>query len=545
MKHVCTTLILLCLIANIALAHSKYTTGPEVLPTAMLALVTDEACEDETIFLSGATPAGGILSGAGVTGSSFDASVAGVGTHTITNTFTDGNGCTNIATDDIEVYELPTVSLNLGTTTACDNDMTLALTGGLPAGGTYSGTGVTGANFDVSVAGAGTHTITYTFTDGNDCTNTAQADIVVTSIPTVSLALGTTTSCDDNSTVVLSGGLPAGGTYSGTGVSGTNFDASVAGVGTHAITYIYTDGNGCTNTAQADIVVTAIPTITLAVTGVATPLLCNASNGAASGIIDITVSGGTAPYSYNWIGPNGFNATTEDLSNLPAGTYALTVRDAMGASAMESWTMDEPTTIDMLAELNHADCHSNNGPLSGSIDVIVAGGLPPYTYEWTGPGVQPFSASQFGLGSGTFTLVVTDANGCSMSDTYVLTEPTPILVDVLSQQDVSCGALGNVAVSVSGGWAPYTYEWSNGEIGPRTDNLLAGLYSVTITDSNGCSSENSYTINETGFNLDHEILSEDCTNIKIKLNLSGGVAPYVCTYTTSTGGALGKRIRHY
>ena len=218
---------------------------------------------DYDLSTSVIVPTGGAFSGPGVTGTNFDATVAGEGTHTLTYTFTDDNGCTNTATQDIAVQALPTVTFDLTETEACEDEMNQVLSEGLPAGGTYSGPGVNGTIFDASAAGPGVHPITYTFTDPSGCANTATQDITVFALPTVSLVLTTNTDCLANSTLELSDGTPTGGTYSGPGVTDTNFDASSVGVGLHTITYAYIDDNGCENAATAEIEVFDLPTVCL------------------------------------------------------------------------------------------------------------------------------------------------------------------------------------------------------------------------------------------------------------------------------------------
>jgi hypothetical protein len=201
------------------------------------------------------------------------------------------NGCgSTTAAVDILVNALPTVTFPGVLTAQCLSSNTYLLTGGAPLGGTYSGTGVTGFNFDASGAGtAGSpYTIVYTYTDINACTNTATNSIVVNSLPTVTFPGILTDQCVSSSTYVLTGGTPSGGSYSGTGVMGTNFDASVAGsVGSpHTITYSYADGSGCSNSATNAIVVNALPTVSAGSYG---PVCIDAADIVLSG----TPSGGT------------------------------------------------------------------------------------------------------------------------------------------------------------------------------------------------------------------------------------------------------------
>ncbi len=227
----------------------------DCVPTGVTLVLPDtEECVNNTVLtLSGGSPAGGTYSGPGVSGGNFNAAVAGLGVHTITYTYTDANGCVGTATDDITVIDLTPVTLNLPDTEECVSSTTLPLSGGTPAGGNFSGLGVSGTNFNPSIAGAGVHIITYSYTDANGCTNTATDEIVVFALPTVSLSFSDTEECVWNTTYALNEGLPAGGTYSGPGVSGTNFDASAAGLGIHTITYTFTDVNGCTDSATDQI----------------------------------------------------------------------------------------------------------------------------------------------------------------------------------------------------------------------------------------------------------------------------------------------------
>jgi hypothetical protein len=201
--------------------------------------LTAQCVTSTSYALTGGLPAGGIYSGTGVSGTNFNASAAGAGTHTITYTYTDpSTGCTSFATNSIVVNSLPAVTFTGTLTAQCVTSTSYALSGGLPAGGIYTGTGVSGTNFNASVAGSGTHTITYTYTDpSTGCTSFATNSIVVNALPGVTFTGTLTAQCVTSTSYALTGGLPAGGIYSGTGVSGTNFNASVAGAGTHTITY--------------------------------------------------------------------------------------------------------------------------------------------------------------------------------------------------------------------------------------------------------------------------------------------------------------------
>ena len=176
-------------------------------------------------------PAGGEFSGPGVTGNNFNASVAGLGTHTIAYTVTDANGCTNSATEDIVVNNLPTPILNLSTDEVCINGAPISLGGGIPLGGTYSGPGVIGTTFDPVTAGVGTHTITYSFDNGT-CSAEATDDIVVFDLPVLTLDITNDVVCLGE-IFDLDGASPSGGSWSGSGVEGSRFNTNSVGVGTH------------------------------------------------------------------------------------------------------------------------------------------------------------------------------------------------------------------------------------------------------------------------------------------------------------------------
>src|SRR5690606_29968184 len=154
-------------------------------------------------------------SGTGVTGGQFDPSV-GAGSYVITYSYTDGNGCSNQVTANQVVDTLPTVIFP-ALAALCDNDNVITLNSAIPAGGIYSGTGVTAGQFDPSV-GAGSYVITYSYTDGNGCSNQVTANQVVDTLPTV-IFPALAALCDNDNVITLNSAIPAGGTYSGTGVT--------------------------------------------------------------------------------------------------------------------------------------------------------------------------------------------------------------------------------------------------------------------------------------------------------------------------------------
>ena len=227
------------------------------VPVVSLAPFSGICVDHSPIELTGGLPAGGTYSGTGVSNGWFDPAAAGAGVHTIRYDYSDSVSCSGYATGNIVVNPLPVVSLP-DFQPVCIDHVPVTLGGGIPAGGTYSGPGVTSGSFDPSLAGAGNHNIIYTYTDGNGCTNSDTAVFRVNALPDVSLYLMSDV-CIDRAAFQLSGGIPAGGIYSGRGVNNGNFNPADAGTGAHIITYTYTDGNGCTNSATNTINVRPLP----------------------------------------------------------------------------------------------------------------------------------------------------------------------------------------------------------------------------------------------------------------------------------------------
>lgn len=226
------------------------------------------------------TPANGVFSGNGITGNSFNPSLAGIGSHSITYTYTDLNGCSNSMISNVKVYGTPNVSFAGLSTSYCLNSGSALLVGS-PSGGTFIGNGISGNSFSPLAAGAGAHQVTYMYTDMNACSSTQIQSVVVNSLPSVSFS-GLDTSYCVNSGLISLTGKPTGGIFSGNGITGSKFNTSIAGIGKHTITYSYTDGNGCSKDSFMFVRVNSLPTISLgndiSITTVESTIL-NAGNG--------------------------------------------------------------------------------------------------------------------------------------------------------------------------------------------------------------------------------------------------------------------------
>ena len=344
-----------------------------------------------------ASVAGGTWSGTGVSATGmFNPATAGVGVHTISYAYVNANNCTTTATRNITVNPSPTFTIN-AVTPVCVSSAPIALTASI-SGGSWSGPGVmnqfTGL-FNPANAGIGTHTISYTVTNGFGCSTTQTTTVTVNAGPNATInAAGPF--CGNGAAVQLTAAT-SGGTWSGTGVSASGmFNPVTAGPGMHVITYSVT-ASGCTATATRTFMVTAPVVVTANMKHES----C-ANNDDAS--IDMNVTGGHAPYVYAW--SNG--ATSQDLFNLGAGTYTVTVTDVNNCASTQSFTVNTSTTITAVVDSILPTTTPSNQ--HGAIYITVSGGTPPYEYVWSnGATTQDLMNAR----TDTFTVTIYDANGCS------------------------------------------------------------------------------------------------------------------------------------
>ena len=242
---------------------------------------------------------------------------------------------------------------------------------------------------------------------------------------------------------------------------------------TYSVTITQLD-MGCT--AEASIVVDNPAEVLASIVNTTDPTCTGSADGTASAM----GNGGTAPYSFEW--SNG--QTTPDATDFPATTISVVVTDMNGCSATATSSLTDPEALSLEFQNNRVSCNGGN---DGSSTAIADGGNAPYAYTWSNGG----NSSQIAdLSAGSYTLLLTDANGCELEETVEITEPQAPLVADFSAEDVSCPGLqdGQINVDVIGGTPPYRYSL-NGEapVGHSTQiALFAGDYDVTVIDDNGC-----------------------------------------------------------
>lgn len=266
-------------------------------------------CGSEQFYtLTPGTPTGGKFINPYISGNLFVVKTAGPGLHKIVYEYTDNIGCSDTASQILTVLSLPTVKIN-NLSSVCIDSADFTLTGGTPAGGDYYINGTKNSTFSASSLGVGSHYVKYKYTDNNNCWNQDSVQVVINDLPTLQLVLSKKTFCEYDGIYTPNGHSPRGGVFSGTGISGGQFNPKTAGVGTHLLTYTYTESTtGCTNSITENMVVNAKP---------AKPVIT--ANG-------VELSAGTAD-TYQWHDKNGkiLGETNQIYKALFNGAYSVQV----------------------------------------------------------------------------------------------------------------------------------------------------------------------------------------------------------------------------
>ncbi len=240
---------------------------------------------------------------------------------------------------------------------------------------------------------------------------------------------------------------------------------------------LITDINNCTVSASAII---SEPLEPLAITLEKNDVLCF---GGSDGAIDLTVSGGTQPYVFSWDSGN----ITEDISYLPAGTYCVTVTDALNCTISDCITINEPTALTYTTSTTNVSCFEGS---DGMAAVNVANGTPLYTYLWNNGDLGP---SAVNISAGTYIVIVTDNNGCSFTTSMTITEPDRVVASTNADMWICIGETATLNAAATGGTPGYTFHWSGGLPDAQSVNVspvITTQYCMHAEDSHGCISNN-------------------------------------------------------
>lgn len=402
----------------------------------------------------------------------------------------------------------PTVTLQSQINVACNGGSNGSITVNPAVGGispyTYNwGPGNPTGDGSTSIINLTAGSYTLTVTDNIGCTTSASFNCTQTPVITISPSSQTNVSCfggnNGAASIVPAVGGAGGFFYNWTpGNPPGDGTISVTGLTAGTWTVSVTDANSCTKTFDFNILQPVNP-LTLTVAS-QTDVSCNGgSNGAAS---VNPASGGTPGYTYNWSPGTPTGDGTPSVTGLTAGTWTCVVTDANGCTQSQVFNITQPSAISLTqASQTNITCYNGN---NGAASVFPAtGGAGGYTYNWTpGNPIGDGSTSISGLIAGTWTCIVTDANGCTASRVFNITSPSAIFTSFIPTP-VTCagGSNGSITAMGTGGTPGYTYLWSNGRSTPNNFNLAAGTYTVTVTDANGCTATASHTLSQPSFNV--------------------------------------------
>ena len=429
---------------------------------------------------------------------------------------TDANQCT--FTGAPEITEPPALALDpIITNITCFGDQNGSIdpqvSGGAPP---YTYVWSNGATTPtLSDLGPGSYSVVVT--DANDCV--LQSGDFELLEPEEILIEGTVTdatSCestpDGSIAIVVSGGT---GTYTYNWSNGAT-TANLSGVGGGTYTLTVTDQNDCEQVASFE--VGEPSSISADVIVISVSCFDN-----ADGSAELAISGGLPPYSILWSDGN----TEANRTNLLAGAYDVTVTDSNDCTFLTQAVIGSPDSLEIAPTITNISCA---GELDGSIAINVTGGTEPYSFSWSNGASSQNIAD---LGEGEYSLVVTDANDCIYQSTvFAIVAPAALSVQSIVVDATACGngPDGSITLTASGGTGDYTYDWNTGAETAQLENIGPGIYTVTITDENGCSAIHERTVNQPQA---LEVIANptntscvDATDGEVNLDISRGIPPY-------------------
>jgi gliding motility-associated-like protein len=473
----------------------------------------------------------GALSYLWLPGGQTTATVSGLCAGDYTVKVTDINNCFKTEVITIIQNDLITATFtasNPVTCTSTDGSISAVISGGLPG---YTFTWSPGNSNANPLQNISSGVYSLSISDAAGCTQTIVATLNNPTGPTVTVVSNSITcfgNCTGAATLNISGSPPFN--VDGNLIVGNIF--TLSGLCSGITTPVITDGNSCVTNQTVNI----IEPLQLASTGVVTNDACNASCTAS---INLSPSGGTLPYSFIW-SPAGAG---EDPINLCADNYTVDITDGNGCATANSFTITQPAALALTFNKKDILC---NGQCSGGVKAVVAGGTTPYTYTWTA--AAPFVTSNIdtlvNLCSGIYSVSVKDFNGCVITNTIDITEPTLLTSSVTANNIVCNGQCnGSAVINASGGAIPYAFSYNTTPAAATQTitNLCVGAYVGTVTDANGCAVSNNFDIEEplpivVTTTVSQPLCNGVC-NGSVTTSVTGGNSNYTYNWIPSGGNA--------
>lgn len=407
----------------------------------------------------------------------FTKTISGLGSGSYTVTITDANNCTATTSKSIEqpTELIPTKVVNH---VSCFNGKNgSAFVSGSGGVSPYSFLWSFSSNkSSVSNLSAGNYDVT--ITDKNGCDTVLPVSITEPPAFTGTL-ISTDETCfdlDNGTASITTGGATGSHSYIW---SNGNPDSSISGLKAGIYSVTVRDQDNC------DTIFSTTINQPLAIEILSTKKDISCS-GEKDGNISVLSSGGVGSHIYEW----NTGSNQQNITNLVAGIYTITVTDSDGCDTVSSITITNPNPFSVISSTEDVTCFNKN---NGTASVVVTGGTAPYSYSWSN---GKTSALNSGLSVGSYTVTISDKNTCDTVITpFVVNEPTEQVVTV-SAVNVYCGILGGASASPSGGTPGYSFLWNNGETSATIGGLKTGQYTVTVTDKQECKKTENVTVSE-------------------------------------------------
>ncbi|MES2589829.1 MAG: T9SS type A sorting domain-containing protein [Bacteroidota bacterium] len=443
-----------------------------------------------------------------------------LGNTTLVVTGTDINGCSDKDTMILTVNPLPIVDAGLDQA-VCENTSVTLMGLGFDFY-TWNNGIFDNVPFTPTV---GTTSYVLTGTDVNGCSANDTMLLTVNSLPTINV-INSLEICQ-NEAVSLTATSSSPFIFwldqsSGGNTITQNETYSSNAILTDTMLYVAAFENGCQSlVSSVQITVNSIPQISLSST--------NTDCGLSNGVATASISQGTAPFNYYWSNGEQQNLS---ITNIETGSYYFNVEDSKGCKAIDAIEI-VPSSVTITPSLVNPSCFSGS---DGSIAVSVSGMAGNIHYMWN-TGHQSTGISN--LKAGTYEVTLRNDLGCELSSSFQLIEPSLIeneLVEIQPTCGTSDGQLQ--VVNTSGDFAPYTYNWSNGQIGTLNSNLAYGTYILTTTDNTGCQIQKTYYLsNANGPSIIGSVSETDCSmsNGAIDVELTPQIGDFVSVISWSNG----------